>query len=81
MSAVLLVVMLLMLLGPLRRLCVGNATFVLPAAAGAIAGYLLGLFALSTGLPYPWLPWLWAALGAFFLGEAGSEWFRRVFRR
>jgi len=80
MSVMAFAIMLLLLLGPLRKLCMRNARFAVPAMLGAVVGYCLGLLALAAGLPYPWLPWVWAALAAFFVGEAGSEWFRRVFR-
>lgn len=81
MTILLLVVIFILLIGPFRRTYIRNAAFALPATVGAVVGYCVGLLALSTGIPHPWLPPVGAVAGAIFAGEAGSEWFRRVFRR
>ncbi len=77
MRTALVIAVLLLLLGPLRRPVLGAWKFVLPATAGTIAGLALARLFVSAGGP-AWLLWFAPVLFGLQLGAAGKAWLDRT---
>ena len=83
MRLLLVIFVIALLVGPLRRPLLRRATFTIPAIAGTIVGLGLGMFvAARAGIPGPMAALLGlgaaAAMGVS-LGEAFKNWFDRTF--
>ena len=68
-----------LLIGPLRPWVGRHWAFLVSAVLGGGLGFLAGAWVLGTcGTSVPFLPLLWAAVGAIALGRAGPAWLRRI---
>ena len=78
MKTIIVLVLLALLLGPLRRPFFRYGRFTIPAVIGGMLGWILGLgMAAHIGLSYvysPYLPWIGALMGAI----AGIEGFKEL---
>jgi hypothetical protein len=77
------IVVILLLLGPLRRLYLTHAAFAIPATVGAVSFYLLGAYIVArSGLQSPVLaliPFAMGVGGALGLGESVKNWCDKTF--
>lgn len=80
-----LIIILLLLAGPLRRPYLRHAAFTVPATVGGIAGFLFGMFVMAlAGTPAPFsllIPLAMAVGAALGLGESVKAWRDRTFPR
>lgn len=68
-----------LLLGPLRPWVGRHWAFLGSTILGGALGLLAGAWALGAcGASIPFLPLLWALVGAIALGRAGPAWLRKI---
>jgi hypothetical protein len=75
------ILLIVLLLGPLRRWAGRHWALLIAAAAGGGFGWLMGTLVTGTlGSPVPFLPLLWALVGAAAGAQAGPALLRRLAR-
>lgn len=81
MKWLLVIIVIVILLGPLRRWTGRHWAFLLSVMAGAAFGFLAGLFVIAkAGCSFPGLPLLWALVGAIAAARVGPAVLRHIER-
>jgi len=78
MTWLILIVVVVLVLGPLRRWTGRHWAFLLCVAAGAIIGFVIGSVLLAFSPLPPYVPLLSAAFWAVALGREGPAWLRHM---
>ncbi len=75
------VLIVLLIFGPTRRLITANGSwrFCLPAVAGAVIGWYLGKFVFASYAFFWWAPFAWAAILGVLVGNGCKSWFDKTF--
>ena len=75
------VIIIILLLGPLRRWVGRHWAVLLSTMGGAVVGLMIGGYiAAKCGSSYAWLPLVGALIGAAAAGRVGPEWLRNIER-
>jgi len=81
MKWLLVILVIVMLLGPLRRWVGRHWAFLLSIIAGGAFGFFLGAWVVNNGANrFPYLPLLWALVGAIAAGQVGPACLRHIER-
>ena len=75
----LIVLAVLLVLGPTRRVLVANWKTCVPMIAGAAAGFMLGQFLFGSVPGFGWVPWAWAGILALLAAKEGKDWLDGIF--
>ncbi len=79
MRLLLLIGAIVLLLGPLRPWFGRHWAFLLSVTAGAVGGFICGVFAIHmTGIAQPWVLPACVVIGAIAAGGSGPEWLRHI---
>ena len=79
MGWLLVITVIVLLLGPLRHWLGRHWAFLTSVAVGAALGLVLGgVLMARTGGTIPYLPLVFAAIGAAALGQEGPTWLRKI---